>query len=388
MSLRMQPRVREPIFATPWKGGGIGRTRGGCFLPRHLRGAETYDLHITLGCARNLACPRLPSLAPPELKLPSSFSISIRILRIDTRAGSNHVRAPVDTNAPTPLNRPVSPYTIVRLKNDAFSVRSEEHAETFHPVVGPIAEAEALYVHQLRIADRVASHVGPFVVWDVGLGAAANALSVLRSVKHLPASIRMISFDCTLEPLKFALQHVDQLQYLSGYEPWLEELTLNCSVHATNSPLEVDWSVRLSDFPELIATAAPDSLPAPNAILFDAFSPAKNPAMWTHEVFRQLHHRLHPETPCALATYSRSTLLRVTLLLAGFFVGSGSATGEKEETTIAANTLDLIDAPLDGAWLKRARRSTSAEPLWSQHYRQAPLSDRSWDQLLNHPQFA
>ena len=46
-------------------------------LPRHLWGAETY-LHRTWGCARNLACPRLISLAPPELKPLSSFSISIR----------------------------------------------------------------------------------------------------------------------------------------------------------------------------------------------------------------------------------------------------------------------------------------------------------------------
>jgi hypothetical protein len=68
MSLRMQPRVSEPNFQTPWKGGGIGRAKEDCFLSRHLRGAETYDLNITWGCARNLACPRLPSLAPPELK--------------------------------------------------------------------------------------------------------------------------------------------------------------------------------------------------------------------------------------------------------------------------------------------------------------------------------
>ena len=73
----MQPRVSEPDFPTPWKGGGIGRAREDRFLPRHLWGAETY-LHITWGCARNLACPRLISLAPPELKPLSSFSISIR----------------------------------------------------------------------------------------------------------------------------------------------------------------------------------------------------------------------------------------------------------------------------------------------------------------------
>jgi hypothetical protein len=77
MSLQMQPRVWEPNFAAPWKGGEIGRAREDRFLPRPLWGAETH-LQITWGCARNLACPRLPSLAPPELKDLSSFSISMR----------------------------------------------------------------------------------------------------------------------------------------------------------------------------------------------------------------------------------------------------------------------------------------------------------------------
>ncbi len=91
--------------------------------------------------------------------------------------------------------------------------------------------------------------------------------------------------------------------------------------------------------------------------------------------------------PCALPTYSRSTLLRVSLLLAGFFVGAGHATGEKEETTIAANTLDLIDEPLDKEWLHRARVSGSAEPLWEPIYRQARLREETWERLLRHPQF-
>ena len=80
-------------------------------------------------------------------------------------------------------------------------------------------------------------------------------------------------------------------------------------------------------------------------------------------------------------------MLRVSLLLAGFCVGVGHATGEKEETTIAANTMTLIDEPLDGKWLERAHRSTSAEPLWTPEYRQARMSEETWERLNAHPQF-
>jgi tRNA U34 5-methylaminomethyl-2-thiouridine-forming methyltransferase MnmC len=95
--------------------------------------------------------------------------------------------------------------------------------------------------------------------------------------------------------------------------------------------------LRLGDFPTWLRNPQ-RAAPPPHAILFDAFSPAKNPAMWTASLFSDLHQCLNPQRPCAMPTYSRSTMLRVTLLLAGFFVGAGRATGEKEETTIAANT--------------------------------------------------
>jgi hypothetical protein len=80
-------------------------------------------------------------------------------------------------------------------------------------------------------------------------------------------------------------------------------------------------------------------------------------------------------------------MFRVTLLVAGFFTGVGHATGNKEETTVAANTRDLVETPLDRRWLERAQRSDSAEPLRAPVYRRAPLSPQTQEQLRTHPQF-
>ena len=284
-----------------------------------------------------------------------------------------------------------SHYQLVQLANGAYSIHSLAHRETFHPVIGPVAEAEALYVRQLRLPERLRAHTGEFVIWDVGLGAAANALTVLRATREIPGSIRLVSFDHTLEPLDFALHHADKLTYFSGFEAHLKNLHAHQQISFTHGQQTVHWQVHLADFPSLltnpVAHPLTGPLPAPHAILFDAFSPAKNPAMWTQPLFANLHRHLDPAHPCALPTYSRSTMLRVTLLLAGFFVGIGHATGEKEETTLAANKLDLIDEPLDRRWLARARRSTSAEPLWESVYRQARLSTTTWEKLQDHPQF-
>jgi tRNA U34 5-methylaminomethyl-2-thiouridine-forming methyltransferase MnmC len=275
----------------------------------------------------------------------------------------------------------------VRLAGGVHSVHSLAHRETFHPVIGPVAEAQALYVRQLGLAERLQRESGEFVIWDVGLGAAANPLTVLRALRHLAGTVRIVSFDHTLEPLAFALSRTAELDYLVGYESQLRELMVKSRVTFRDSALTVNWELHPGDFPALLRTDLAASLAKPHAVMFDAFSPATNPSMWTQPLFADLFRLLDPARPCALPTYSRSTLLRVTLLLAGFFVGVGHATGEKEETTIAANCLDLIAEPLDRRWLVRVRRSTSAEPLWEPVYRQARLAPQTWDRLQAHLQF-
>jgi tRNA U34 5-methylaminomethyl-2-thiouridine-forming methyltransferase MnmC len=279
-------------------------------------------------------------------------------------------------------------YRIVKLASGAHSIHSLAHHETFHPVVGPTEEAEALYVRQLQLVERLQKHTGDFVVWDIGLGAAGNPLTVLGAVRDIPSSIRFVSFDHTLEPLEFALGHPDQLPYLAGYESWLQTLLATGHVEFNSASTRVTWEVHVGDFPTLLKAPSSHTWPKPHVIMFDAFSPAKNPEMWCAPVFTRLFHLLDPGTPCALPTYSRSTMLRVTLLLAGFYVGVGHATGEKEETTVAANTLELLSEPLNRRWLQRAHRSTSAEPLWDPVYRQAPLSPATWENLQRHPQFS
>ena len=282
-------------------------------------------------------------------------------------------------------------YRIVKLANGTHSVHSLAHRETFHPVIGPVAEAEALYVKQLRLPERMASHTGEFVIWDVGLGAAANVLTVLRETRVAACPLRIVSFDNTLAPLQFALENAASLGYFTDYEVAVERLIAEHHTSFADANRAVNWELHLGDFPSLLThrlTSSPTHpLPAPHAILFDAFSPAKNPAMWTQPLFAKLFGFLDPARPCAMPTYSRSTMLRVSLLLAGFHVGAGHATGEKEETTIAANTPALISEPLDKKWLQRVRNSTSAEPMWEPVYRQAPLAEETWEKLQLHPQF-
>ncbi|MBX3744778.1 MAG: methyltransferase [Verrucomicrobiae bacterium] len=279
-------------------------------------------------------------------------------------------------------------FDLVRLRADAWGMRSREYGEVCHPGIGPRAEAEALYVHGLRLPERwLAQPAGePFVVWDVGLGGGANALAVLNAAGAWPVTLRMVSFDRSIEGFDFALRHAGELGYFGSLlEParaWMSEP----GVELRHGRARIQWDRVLGDFSTLLAEA--DAWPAPHAILFDPHSPAANPEMWTLPVFEGLAARCDPARPCTLATYSRATAVRAALLLAGFRVGMGAATGTKEETTVAGTTGSRVDGLLGRRWLERAERSTKAEPWRLPPYRDLPLQPETRERLLAHTQFA
>ena len=245
-------------------------------------------------------------------------------------------------------------FQIVTVQSGDRSVRSLKFAETFHPVIGPMAEARGLHVRGQRLVERADAVRDAFIVWDVGLGAAANAVAVLESCADRRVEIH--SFDRTSAPLAFALRHADDLEYLTPFRSAIATLLAEGRARVG----EIEWHFHAGDFSETMLCAA---IPAPHAVLYDPYSPATNADMWTLEHFTRLHARLDPARPCLLTNYTRSTAVRVTLLLAGFHVGCGLATGEKDQTTIAANAPGLLEEPLPHSWLERVARSTRGAPL-------------------------
>ncbi len=193
-------------------------------------------------------------------------------------------------------------YSLVQLRNGTFTIRSHAYAETMHPGIGPEAEADVLYVQQTRLLERLRTHRGEFVIWDVGLGAAANVLTVLHRTRSIPANLRLISFDNTSAPLQFALQQRESLPYLASRHEVVNRLLLERKIQFTDGPREIHWEMWIDDFPRFIRTPAAETWPKPHLILFDPFSPAANPAMWTLPLFERLFGLLDPHQECVLPT--------------------------------------------------------------------------------------
>jgi len=273
-----------------------------------------------------------------------------------------------------------SDYHIVRNANGSASLGCRATGEVMHPLIGPEAEARRLYVDGLKLRERAAA--GRLRIWDVGMGAAANALVALEALGDVECRLEIISFDRTDAALRFARAHPEDFGFVARQAEAVEQLLERGEAEFETGRASVKWTFHQGDFLESAADC-----PAPEAVFFDPWSPLRNSGMWTLGVFGLLHSRTEAGRPCALATYSRATCVRAALLLAGFYVGRGPGAGAKEESTVAATDPRLLDAPLPASWLDKAARSHSAKPLYSDAFTQEPLTPGMLEQLRAHPQF-
>lgn len=257
---------------------------------------------------------------------------------------------------PTEFEQTFHPvFDIVRTKTGAISIRNKLVNETMHNPVGPWTEANALYIDQPRLREKLAQNMNDeFVIFDVGLGAAANALAALTCIHSMGKKsrpVRIVSFERDLELLRFALDHAKYFEHFKGYEAALEELL------AKNfwTDGKIAWELRYGDFLELIEKESHKA----HLVFYDPYSPKMNEDMWTTRCFKLLRAKCHQpnEGSASLFTYSIATRIRVSMILADFYVGYGEATGAKTETTQASTALTEVFKPLGEAWRERWRKS-------------------------------
>ena len=248
-------------------------------------------------------------------------------------------------------------FEIVTTSAGATSIRDNLTREIMHNPVGPWVEANSLYIDQSRLAERLVQDLDrELVIFDVGLGAAANALAVLTCARGLSVHrpLRLVSFEREMKLLEFALDHADHFAHFTGFEPAVRAIQ---STGRWSEP-GITWELRLGDYNETIARETSKA----HLIFFEPYSPKKNADMWTVETFARTRRACDPGG-CVLYTYSQATGVRAALLCAGFFVGAGAATGLKEETTQAGVRRADLDRPFGPEWLARWGRSHAADPV-------------------------
>ena len=247
-------------------------------------------------------------------------------------------------------------YEIHRAREGFASIRQISSGEIMHSRTDPIQEARHLYVEQSRLAERVQSE--SLILWDVGLGAAANAMAAIECYEESSSTrpFRIISFETDLDSLRLALANPRSFPYLRV------EAAKAIVTGGEWSDRGLRWNLLRGDFLEGMNQAPP-----PDLIFYDMFSTKTSAELWTVEIFRKLFDACAGKAT-ELFTYTCSTANRAALLAAGFFLARGRNAGDKTETSIA-----LTPAALDSArkqkrdllsrdWLAKWERSAAKFP--------------------------
>jgi len=302
-----------------------------------------------------------------------------------------------DIDFPTPAAaRPAPPrplvlgaYEVHTAMEGFSSIRHMASGEIMHSRTPPMVEAQALYVDQAHLSERARLLPGespetadPLVIWDVGLGAAANAMAALLTYEAQAATgpvrgLQIISFENDLDPLRLALRHKKRFPYLEHGAA--DALAIRGAWHSRRFP-RLSWRLIRGDFDDTLTEA-----PAlPDFIFYDLWSGRTQGGAWSVAAFRRLFE-ICQSKPCALFTYTTSTAARVAMLAGGWHLARGAAAGVKAETTIAMTPSAAPGpwTPLGTAWLGKWERSHVQFPD------DLPLADQAAfaTRIREHPQF-
>lgn len=238
--------------------------------------------------------------------------------------------------------------------------------EVMHPGTGPAIEARELYVLPSRLEERLRRR-GPddaesdtLVLFDVGLGAASNAIAAWRVSESLPSTARrleIVSFDHDLNALQLALEPAHAAAFGFSKRDGTHAAATTLLGAGRHETPRTTWRLAFGEFLDALAR---EPVPSADVIFWDMFTRRTNPHLWTVAAFRAVRNACR--TGATLHTYTTATSARSGLLLASFAVGVGGRSGDREQTTIAATRVTDLAQPLDGRWLDRLARSSAAFP--------------------------
>jgi tRNA U34 5-methylaminomethyl-2-thiouridine-forming methyltransferase MnmC len=197
-----------------------------------------------------------------------------------------------------------------------FSERFEENCHSTH---GAFEETLFQYILGCQIPQRALQY-DPLNILEVGFGL---GMGFLVTLQHIPSQgfWNFVSLEIDVELVNWFQANHPEFSY--EWYPWgLMALGENFKLFIVTG----DALTSLKSFLQMHPFHF-------HAIYQDAFSPKKNPSLWTKEWFSLLKEISHPEV--LLSTYSSSVSVRLSLLSAGWGLKEGGAFGQKKSSTRA-----------------------------------------------------
>jgi tRNA U34 5-methylaminomethyl-2-thiouridine-forming methyltransferase MnmC len=183
-------------------------------------------------------------------------------------------------------------------------------AETYHSIHGALREASWVYLEGSGVAERLRSGVAT-VVLEVGFGTGLNLLASAALARACGAELRFVSLEREVLSAG-ALAALGQGLRVGDVD--LEDALLTWRAALPDAPPPGAYRLRLGTlaFELLVGDALDARLPgAADAIYHDAFSPSRNPELWTPTFLGRLVASLAPGG--TLTSYTVRGAVRRTL---------------------------------------------------------------------------
>lgn len=196
-----------------------------------------------------------------------------------------------------------------------------------------VSETEHVFVLGNDLVERFQATTGTFVIGETGFGTGLNFLVTAHCFsRHAPAGARLIFVTTEQHPLTNQILEAAHAQLPEPLQAQAAELRIALaeepkqhSHQATFDDNRISLHVLLGDATESLRN---HSFTA-DAWFLDGFSPARNPAMWSFELLREVAN----QTACngTVATYTVAGQVRRNLQDAGFNIERQPGFGKKRE---------------------------------------------------------
>jgi len=140
-------------------------------------------------------------------------------------------------------------YEVVTNASGHSTIRHTLSGELMHSVNNPVEEALNLYIHQSQIIEKLKVNIHEeLVVWDVGLGAGFNSMSLIWEIKKqgdtIQRPVRIVSFENNLHPLELVIKNSACFPHAHHPAPQ----SILSQQHWTCSKLKIRWELFEGDF--------------------------------------------------------------------------------------------------------------------------------------------
>jgi tRNA U34 5-methylaminomethyl-2-thiouridine-forming methyltransferase MnmC len=218
------------------------------------------------------------------------------------------------------------PHHLLRLTEDgSITLFSEQFQEACHSMAGAKAETILHYIQGCEVVKKLNAKESISIL-EVGFGLGVGFLTTYESLRPLGKKFSFLSLEIDRELLNwFMEQH-------QGH-PVIEKLKWVSSDRLESHTDLVDLIILCGDARDKLPTYLKEHPQSFDAIYQDAFSPKKNPTLWTKQWFKLLHESAALDA--TLSTYSSSSSIRKSLMASGWSLSKGERFGPKRSSTRA-----------------------------------------------------